>query len=74
MMCTICEKPFKDTWSHVQQEWEDPKHRDRFQSLENSLEPQPEMCFCGGDVLSYNSGEAGWSRECSECGFVYNED
>jgi len=32
-------------------------------------------CFlCGGEVRMFSHGEASWSIECLDCGYLYDED
>jgi len=39
------------------------------------LAMQEKKCFlCGGEVETLTHGEASWTTECRECGYLYDED
>ncbi len=39
------------------------------------LAMQEKKCFlCGGEVETWSHGEASWTTECRDCGYLYDED
>jgi hypothetical protein len=33
-----------------------------------------DYCLCGGKINTYGTGCEGWITECSDCGYIFDED
>lgn len=82
-VCTVCGKPFSDTFHHVLSPSgvlngllspADKSHAKRMHELEDGVETKVGRCFCGGTVRTFGHGEDGWSTTCVDCDMMYDED